>query len=183
MTISIPEQTERAMAVSNTPSSPGLPNTLPDHVDVLIVGAGISGIGMAHYLATDQPGRSFAVVESRQAIGGTWDLFRYPGIRSDSDLHTFGFGFKPWTSDNSIADAHEILSYLQEVIDEDQLENRIHFGHKVISADWSSEEARWTVTLQRSENGTTQVSCAFLFTATGYYDYAGWLFAGVCWTR
>ena len=95
-----------------------------------------------------QPGRSFALVDGREAIGGTWDLFRYPGIRSDSDLHTFGYEFKPWTSDNAIADAHEILAYLREVIEEDDLARRIHLGYKVIRAEWSSGEQRWTVTLQ-----------------------------------
>src|SRR5271165_4708231 len=92
-----------------------------EHVDVLIVGAGISGIGAAYSLQKEHPGRSYAILEARDATGGTWDLFRYPGIRSDSDLHTFGYEFKPWTSDNAIADAHEILDYLHEVIEEDDL--------------------------------------------------------------
>jgi len=100
--------------------------SLSGHVDVLIVGAGISGIGLAHYLVKMQPGRTFALVDTRDAIGGTWDLFRYPGIRSDSDLHTFGYEFKPWTSDNAIADGHEILDYLHEAIDEDGLAKRIY---------------------------------------------------------
>ena len=90
---------------------------LSGHVDVLIVGAGISGIGMGHYLVNNLPGKTFAIVDGRDTIGGTWDLFKYPGIRSDSDLHTFGYEFKPWTSDNAIADADEILDYLHEVID------------------------------------------------------------------
>jgi monooxygenase len=146
--------------------------TLPEHVDVLLVGAGISGIGMAHYLTTDQPSRSFALVDSRDAIGGTWDLFRYPGIRSDSDLHTFGYEFKPWTSDNAIADAHEILAYLREVIEEDDLTRRIHLGYKVIRAEWSSGEQRWTVTVQTAWGEQALISCSFLVSATGYYDYA-----------
>jgi monooxygenase len=144
---------------------------LTGHVDVLIVGAGISGIGLAHYLATTQPGHSFAIVDGRSAIGGTWDLFRYPGIRSDSDLHTFGYEFKPWTADNAIADAHEILSYLQEVVDDDDLARRIHFQHKVIRADFSSRTAQWTVTLER-DGKQWEVTCGWLFGATGYYDYA-----------
>ena len=144
---------------------------LTGHVDVLIVGAGISGIGLAHYLVTKQPGRSFAIADSRDAIGGTWDLFRYPGIRSDSDLHTFGYEFKPWTADNAIADAHEILSYLQEVVDDDDLARRIHFRHKVIRADFSNRTAQWTVTLE-SEGKQWDVTCDWLFGATGYYDYA-----------
>ncbi|AQT81006.1 FAD-containing monooxygenase EthA [Mycolicibacterium litorale] len=146
--------------------------SLSGHVDVLIVGAGISGIGLGHYLATTLPGKTFALVDSRDAIGGTWDLFRYPGIRSDSDLHTFGYEFKPWTSDNAIADAHEILDYLHEVIDEDDLARRIYLHHKVIRADFTSDTAQWTVTLER-DGERFEVTCDFLFGATGYYDYAG----------
>ena len=141
------------------------------HVGVLVVGAGISGLGLGHYLATTLPGKSFAILDSRDAIGGTWDLFRYPGIRSDSDLHTFGYEFKPWTSDNAIADAHEILDYLYEVIEEDDLARRIYLQHKVVRADFSSETARWTVTLERAGQ-QWEVTCDFLFGATGYYDYA-----------
>jgi monooxygenase len=145
--------------------------SLNGHVNVLVVGAGISGIGMGHYLVTQQPGRTFAIVDSRDAIGGTWDLFRYPGIRSDSDLHTFGYAFKPWTSKNAIADAHEILSYLGETIAENDLGGRIYLGHKVLHATWSSAEALWTVTLERSGE-RFEVTCDVLFGATGYYDYA-----------
>ena len=141
------------------------------HVDVLIVGAGISGIGLGHYLVAMQPGRTFAIMDSRDAIGGTWDLFRYPGIRSDSDLHTFGYEFKPWTSDNAIADAHEILDYLHEVIEEDDLARRIYLQHKVIEADFCSETAQWTVVLER-DGKQWEVTCDWLFGATGYYDYA-----------
>ncbi|MFN8070450.1 MAG: NAD(P)/FAD-dependent oxidoreductase [Mycobacterium sp.] len=144
---------------------------LTGHVNVLVVGAGISGLGLGHYLVTKLPGKSFAIVDSRDAIGGTWDLFRYPGIRSDSDLHTFGYEFKPWTSDNAIADADEILHYLYEVIDEDGLGKRIYLHHKVISADFSTETATWTVTLE-CDGKQWEVSCDFLFGATGYYDYA-----------
>lgn len=145
---------------------------LRGHVDVLIVGAGISGLGMGHYLATMQPGKTFAIVDGRDAIGGTWDLFRYPGIRSDSDLHTFGYEFKPWTSDNAIADAHEILDYLHEVIDEDDLARRIYLQHKVLRADFDSSSAHWTVTVERAGE-QFEVTCDWLFGATGYYDYAG----------
>src|SRR3954470_568183 len=115
-----------------------------EHVDVLIVGAGISGIGLGYHLTTKQPGRTFAIVDSRDAIGGTWDLFRYPGIRSDADLHTFGFEFKPWIRDNAIADGDEILDYLHEAIAENGLARHVHLGHKVLRADFSSDEARWT---------------------------------------
>jgi monooxygenase len=144
---------------------------LSGHVDVLIVGAGISGLGLGHHLVTKQPGRSFAIVDGRDAIGGTWDLFRYPGIRSDSDLHTFGYEFKPWTSENAIADAHEILSYLHEVIEENDLGRRIYFQHKVVRADFSTDTAQWTVTLER-DGQQWEVTCGWLFGATGYYDYA-----------
>jgi len=144
---------------------------LAGHVDVLIIGAGISGIGMAHYLVTTLPGHSFAIVDGREAIGGTWDLFRYPGIRSDSDLHTFGFEFKPWTSDNAIADADEILDYLHEAIDEDGLAKRIYLQHKVVRADFNTDSARWTVTFER-DGQRWDITCGFLFGATGYYNYA-----------
>ena len=151
--------------------SDSLPTTL-DHVDVMIVGAGISGIGLGCHLATKQPGRTFAIVEARDAIGGTWDLFRYPGIRSDADLYTFGYEFKPWTRDNAIADAHEILAYLQETIDEYDLARHIHLGHKVLRADFSHEQARWTVTLERADDGEQfDVTCSMLISGAGYYDY------------
>ncbi|WP_433189281.1 flavin-containing monooxygenase [Actinoallomurus sp. CA-150999] len=142
-----------------------------EHVDVLVVGAGLTGIGMGYHMRAEQPGKTFAIVETRDAIGGTWDLFRYPGIRSDADLHTFGFGFKPWTRENAIADGDEILEYLQETIDENDLGRHIHLGHKVIRADFSSEEGLWTVTLQRMSDGKQiDVSCTMLFSAAGYYD-------------
>lgn len=142
-----------------------------EHVDVLVVGAGLTGIGMGYHLTTQQPGKTYAIVDSRDGIGGTWDLFRYPGIRSDADLHTFGFSFKPWTSDNAIADGDESLDYLQETIDENDLGPHIHLGHKVIRAHFSSEEARWTVTLGRTSDGEQfAVCCNMLFSAAGYYD-------------
>ena len=142
-----------------------------EHVDVLVVGAGLTGIGMGYHLTTQQPGKTYAIVDSRDGIGGTWDLFRYPGIRSDADLHTFGFGFKPWTSDDAIADGDESLDYLQETIDENDLGPHIHLGHKVIRAHFSSEEARWTVTLGRTSDGEQfAVCCNMLFSAAGYYD-------------
>ncbi len=145
--------------------------SLTGHVDVLVVGAGISGLGLGHYLVTQLPGKTFAIVDSRDAIGGTWDLFRYPGIRSDSDLHTFGYEFKPWTSDNAIADADEILDYLHEVIEEDGLAKRIYMHHKVIRADFSTKTAQWTVTLER-DGKRWDVTSDWLFGATGYYNYS-----------
>jgi cation diffusion facilitator CzcD-associated flavoprotein CzcO len=142
------------------------------HVDVLIVGAGISGIGAGCHLTRNLPGKSFAMLEARDAIGGTWDLFRYPGIRSDSDLHTFGYEFKPWTREKAIADAHEIVDYLREAVDEYDLAPHIRFGCKLLRADWSSQDARWTAHVQRTATGETfELTCGVLFSGTGYYDY------------
>lgn len=147
------------------------PRPLSGHFDVLIVGVGISGIGMGHYLVHNQPNKTFAMVDARDTIGGTWDLFKYPGIRSDSDLHTFGYEFKPWTSDNAIADAHEIMDYLRESIDDDGLGSHIHLRHRVIRADFDTMAGRWTVTLEH--NGRHfDITCGILFGATGYYDYS-----------
>ncbi len=144
------------------------------YVDVLVVGAGISGIDLGYHLKSKQPGRTFAIVDGREAIGGTWDLFRYPGIRSDADMQSFGFEFKPWTKDNAIADAHEILDYLHEAIAENDLDRHLHLGHKVLRANFSSDAARWTVTLERTSDGEQfDVTCRVLFSAAGYYDYAG----------
>jgi cation diffusion facilitator CzcD-associated flavoprotein CzcO len=155
-----------------TPTPAGPDDTSRTDFDVLIVGAGISGIGAAYHLASRSPGRSFAILEGRDAIGGTWDLFRFPGIRSDSDLFTFGFAFKPWTSDKSIAAGDLILDYLRETVAENDLGRHIRFGHRVTGARWSSEEARWTVTAQRGDDGEiVELTCGFLFAGTGYYDY------------
>ncbi|BBH69299.1 flavin-binding monooxygenase [Actinoplanes sp. OR16] len=138
-----------------------------EHLDVLIIGAGISGIGAGRYLKTELPAKSFAILEARGASGGTWDLFRYPGIRSDSDLHTFGYEFKPWRDEESIADAPRILAYLRETITENGLDQHIRYHHEVAHAAWSSADARWTVTLA---DGRT-LSCDWLFSAGGYYRY------------
>src|SRR4051794_5349061 len=155
-----------------TTSTPQSPEDLSrTDFDVLIIGAGISGIGAACYLRSRSRGRSFAILEARDAVGGTWDLFRFPGIRSDSDLFTFGFGFKPWTSNRSIAAADLILDYLRETVAENDLERHIRFGHRITAARWSSDDARWTVTAQRGDGQTVELTCAFLFTGTGYYDY------------
>jgi monooxygenase len=142
------------------------------HVDVLIVGAGISGIGAGCHLKRRLPGKSFTILEARESIGGTWDLFRYPGIRSDSDLHTFGYEFKPWTREKAIADAPEILDYLHETVDEHDLAPHIRFGCKLLGADWSSDDACWTARVERTATGETfDLTCGVLFSATGYYDY------------
>ncbi|MEV0033529.1 NAD(P)/FAD-dependent oxidoreductase [Nocardia sp. NPDC050793] len=140
--------------------------------DVLIIGAGISGIGAAYHLATRRPGTSFAVLECRDSIGGTWNLFQYPGIRSDSDMPTFGFGFKPWTHRKSIADGHAIMDYLRETVAENGLAEHIRFGYRVLGAEFSSSNGLWTVTAQRSgTDETEQFTARFLFLGTGYYDH------------
>jgi monooxygenase len=143
-----------------------------EHVDVLIVGAGISGIGAAYYLQTEQPNKSFAILEARGATGGTWDLFRYPGIRSDSDLHTFSFEFKPWEDDKAIAGAPAILDYLRETAAESGIDDKIRLHHKVLSAAWSTDDARWLVEIERADTGEQlTMSCSWLFCAGGYYRY------------
>jgi cation diffusion facilitator CzcD-associated flavoprotein CzcO len=143
-----------------------------EHFDVLIVGAGLSGIGAAHHLQERCPGKSYAILEAREEIGGTWDLFRYPGIRSDSDMHTLGYRFRPWTEAKSIADGPSILRYVRDTAREGGIEPHIRFRHKVVAAAWSSEDARWTVTAERGDTGeTVTVSCGFLFVNSGYYRY------------
>jgi cation diffusion facilitator CzcD-associated flavoprotein CzcO len=140
------------------------------HVDVLVVGAGISGISAAHHLKVSCPGRSFAIVEARVDIGGTWDLFRYPGVRSDSDMHTLGFEFKPWTSDKSIADGPSIMAYLRETVAEEGIEDLIRFRHRVERAEWSTETQRWTVAMSGPE-GPVKMTCGYLYMCAGYYSY------------
>ena len=144
--------------------------TAPDF-DVLIVGAGISGIGMAAHMEKMCPGRSYTIVERRENLGGTWDLFRYPGIRSDSDMHTLGFNFEPWKHEKSIADAPAILDYLERIVDERGIRKNMRFGHKVLSADWRSDEARWHVEAELADGSTTRLTANFLYLGSGYYDY------------
>ena len=145
-----------------------------DHVDVLVVGAGISGIGAGHHLQELCPDRTYAILEGRDAIGGTWDLFRYPGVRSDSDMHTLGYSFKPWTAERSIADGPSILEYVQETAREEGIDRHIRFGHRVTRAEWSSDDATWTVTAERTDTGeTVTLTCGYLFMCSGYYSYRG----------
>ncbi|SHN76174.1 Predicted flavoprotein CzcO associated with the cation diffusion facilitator CzcD [Geodermatophilus obscurus] len=144
-----------------------------EHVDVLIVGAGISGIGAAHHLRERFPGRSFVVLDALEARGGTWWTHRYPGARSDSDLFTFGYRFKPWRGP-SIATSGEILSYLDEVIDEDDLAEVIRYRHRVTAASWSTEDRRWTVEVTREDTGEQlRFTTGFLWMCQGYYDHSG----------
>ena len=148
------------------------PQTHAEHVDMVIVGAGISGIGMAYYLQRDLPGKTYTILEGRDRVGGTWDLFRYPGIRSDSDLHTYGFAFKPWTDEQSIADGPAILHYIDETVAENGIDRRIRLGHHVERATWSTEDARWTVEATRKDTGEpVTLTCSWLFCAAGYYRY------------
>jgi cation diffusion facilitator CzcD-associated flavoprotein CzcO len=143
-----------------------------EHLDVLIVGAGLSGIGAACHLQAECPGKSFAILESRGAIGGTWDLFRYPGIRSDSDMFTLGYRFRPWKDSKAIADGPSIRRYIEETATEHGVRDRIRFHHQVLSAAWSSDDARWTVNARRTDTGeAVQLTCSWLSVCSGYYRY------------
>jgi monooxygenase len=142
-----------------------------ENLDVLIVGAGLSGIGAAHHLQDAFPGKSYAVLEARDAIGGTWDLFRYPGVRSDSDMYTLGYRFRPWTEAKAIADGPAILSYVRATAAEAGIERHIRFGHRVTRAAWCSEQARWTVEAELADGETATLTCGFLLMCSGYYRY------------
>lgn len=143
-----------------------------EHVDVLIVGAGLSGIGAAYHLRRAFPGKSYAILESRDAIGGTWDLFRYPGIRSDSDMYTLGYRFRPWLGDKSIADGADILDYVRATAAESGIDRRIRFHHRVVGAEWASQDNRWTIRAERTDTGeTVTLTAGFLFCCSGYYRY------------
>ncbi|HEX7354347.1 MAG TPA: NAD(P)/FAD-dependent oxidoreductase [Mycobacteriales bacterium] len=143
-----------------------------EHLDVLIVGAGLSGIGAAHTISTEFPQRSYAILEARDAIGGTWDLFRYPGVRSDSDMHTLGYRFRPWRQARAIADGPAILDYVRDTAREDGTDAHIRYHHKVVHASWSTPDARWTVEALRTDTGeTVRLTASFLFLCPGYYNY------------
>ena len=143
-----------------------------EHFDVVVVGAGISGIGAGYFLQRDCPNKSFVILEGRESLGGTWDLFRYPGVRSDSDMHTLGYSFKPWTAEKSIADGPSILSYLNETVDQYSLRQKIRFNTLVTAASWSSETATWTLTATNSTtNSSVTYTCNYLYMCSGYYSY------------
>ena len=145
---------------------------MAEHFDVLIVGAGLSGVGAACHLAQKHPHKTVAILEARDAIGGTWDLFRYPGVRSDSDMFTLGYAFRPWTAAKSIADGPDIREYVRETATAYGVTDHIRFHHRVVRASWSSGTARWTVEAQRTDTGeTVELTCSFLFCCTGYYRY------------
>ena len=145
---------------------------MTEHVDVLIVGAGLSGIGAARQLQMHSPDKTFLIVEGRASLGGTWDLFKYPGIRSDSDMHTMGFSFRPWTEEKVIASGSSILNYLKETAAEYGIDRYIRYQHRVKEVHWSSADAQWTVTMEAGEQKQlTTYTCSFLFMCTGYYNY------------
>jgi monooxygenase len=143
-----------------------------EHFDVLIVGAGLSGIGAGYRLQTECLGKSYAILESRNAMGGTWDLFRYPGVRSDSDMYTLGFGFRPWRGKKSIADGASIVNYIRETAHEYGIDQKIRYGYTVTEASWSSPNAAWTVEATGPAGKPVQFTCNFLYMCSGYYDYA-----------
>ena len=144
-----------------------------DHVDIMIVGAGLSGIGAAWHLQQNCPNKSYAILEARDAIGGTWDLFRYPGVRSDSDMFTLGYSFKPWRGEKSIAAGADIAAYIREAADEHGINRNIRFGHRLRRASWSTPTQRWHLDVGRADGTTMRLSCGFLLMCSGYYRYDG----------
>ena len=143
-----------------------------NHKDVVVVGAGISGIGAAYNLQKTCPQKTFTILEGRENIGGTWDLFKYPGIRSDSDMHTMGFRFKPWTEPKTIADGPSIIKYLKEALEENNLEEKIQFQKKVLSSSWNTSEALWTLEVEdQSSKSIELMTCNILYLCGGYYNY------------
>jgi len=143
-----------------------------EHLDVVVIGAGLSGIAAGHYLQAQAPWATYAIFEARDAIGGTWDLFRYPGIRSDSDMFTLGYSFRPWTGENAIADGASILQYIKDTAADEGIDAHIRFRHKVVRAEWSSEAAVWEVTVERTDTGEqAELTAGFVFSCSGYYRY------------
>jgi monooxygenase len=144
----------------------------PEHVDVLIVGAGLSGIGAGYHLQANCPDKTYAILEARDCIGGTWDLFRYPGVRSDSDMFTLGYSFKPWKESKAMADGPSILGSVRQTARDNGIEEKIRFGHRVLRAEFSTADASWTVEAERTDTQeTVRISCGFLFMCSGYYRY------------
>jgi len=149
-----------------------LPRQVTEYVDVLVVGAGISGVGVASQVKSKLPGKSLLLIDARPSVGGTWDLFRYPGLRADTDAQNFGFAFKPWKGEKTLADGSEIREYLEETVADHDLDANLRLGWKASSADWSSSRGLWTVQLSSTTTSETAVvECRWLFSATGYYDH------------
>ena len=144
---------------------------MSEYLDVIIVGAGLSGIGAARHLKAHCPGKTFTILEGRDAIGGTWDLFRYPGVRSDSDMYTLGYNFKPWTERQVIADGHRIRRYIEDAAREGDIEQHVRFGRQVVKAEWDSATASWTLDVRHRSGETTQLRCHWLMMCSGYYNY------------
>lgn len=161
---------ESALVAGSSPSATDQP--VSEHFHVLIVGAGLSGIGAAYHLQKECPDKTYLLLEARNAIGGTWDLFRYPGVRSDSDMFTLGYSFRPWQDAKAIADGPWILQYIRETAKEFGIDRKIRYGHRAKTAWWSSADALWTVEVARSNGETTRFACNFLYMCSGYYDYA-----------
>ena len=143
-----------------------------EHFDVLIVGAGLSGIGAAYHLQKECAKKRYTFLEGRNAMGGTWDLFRYPGVRSDSDMYTLGYRFRPWRDAKAIADGPSILQYIHETAKEYGIHHKIRYGHRAKVASWSSADATWTIEVAKSDGQTLRLTCNFLYMCSGYYDYA-----------
>jgi cation diffusion facilitator CzcD-associated flavoprotein CzcO len=158
--------------MATTSATTGTARTETKHLDVLIVGAGLSGVGAGHYLQTECPWASYEIFEARDSLGGTWDLFRYPGVRSDSDMHTLGYSFRPWDGEKAIADGDSILQYIKDTAAESGVTEHIRFNRRVIAANWSSPESVWRVTAERVDTGETlHLTAGFLFSCSGYYRY------------
>ena len=169
--LSVTQTAHVAEAAHVAPLNVGDPGRV-EYFDVLIVGAGLSGIGAAYHLQTKCPAKTYAILDGRGAIGGTWDLFRYPGVRSDSDMHTLGYPFRPWRDKKAIADGPSIRNYIAETAQEYGIDRKIRFGHQVTGASWSSQDAAWTVEATGSDGETVRLACNFLCMCSGYYDYA-----------
>lgn len=160
------------MESTNTLSQSQVTELEEQYFDVIIVGAGLSGIGAAHYIQTNCPDRSYAVLEMRPTMGGTWDLFRYPGIRSDSDMYTLGYAFRPWKEAKDIADGPAILKYIHDTAQDEGIDRKIQYNRKVVAAEWSSEKAQWRIAVENTETQEIlNYACNFLFMCSGYYSY------------
>ena len=142
-----------------------------NHFDVVIIGAGLSGIGAASHLERDAPNKTYAILESRSAMGGTWDLFRYPGVRSDSDMHTLGYSFKPWKHERAIADGPAILDYIRETAKEYDVAKHIRYNQRASKISWDSASATWTISIKQEGKRASKITCNFIYSCTGYYNY------------